>query len=164
MKSLLIVLALLLVFPAALASPNGDHCKPVNAVWYLTDYLTGAANCDGYDYCVPGRLTGTPNGEMTYFGNNADAIWDPFGTGYSINMAIGEERISTRHGDIYSLSHVIFDFDGPVWTELLIVTGGTGKYENATGRMVFHNKLPPSPGKPLSFDGPVSLFGFICTP
>ena len=72
MKSLLIVLALLLVFPAALASPDGDHCKPVNAVWYLTDYLEGAEKCDGFDYCIPGSLTGTPNGELTYFGNGAD--------------------------------------------------------------------------------------------
>lgn len=164
MRKLWILTILLLVFPPAFANPDGEQCKPVNAVWYLTDYLEGPENCDGFDYCIPGSLTGTPNGEMTYFGNGSDEIWDPFGTGYSINMAMGEERISTPHGDIYSLTHVVFDFDSAVWTELLIVTGGTGKYENATGRMVFHTKLPPSPGKPISFNGPVSLAGLICTP
>ena len=164
MKRLVLLLALLLVFPAAIANPDGDQCKPVNAVWYLIDYLEGPENCNGFDYCIPGRLTGTPNGEMTFFGNILDEIFDPFGTGFNINMAKGEEHISTKHGDIYTLAHTVFDFDTAVWIELLIVTGGTGKYENATGSMVFHNKLPPSPGKPISFDGPVSLFGLICVP
>jgi hypothetical protein len=164
MKRLAFFLALLLVFPATFADDSSDRCQPVNAVWYLTDYLVGPDNCDGYDYCIPGSLTGTPNGEMTFFGNVSDEIWDPFNTGYSINLGLGEERIWTQHGAIYSLTHAIFDFDTAVWTELLIVTGGTGKYESATGRMVFHNKLPPSPGKPISFDGPISLVGLICTP
>ena len=164
MKKLVFFLALLLVFPATFADSSGEQCMPVNAVWYLTDYLEGPDNCDGYDYCIPGSLTGTPNGEMTFFGNESDAIWDPFDTGYSINLGVGEERIWTRHGEIFSLSHSVFDFDTAVWTELLIVTGGTGKYESVTGRMVFHNKLPPSPGKPISFDGPVTLVGSICTP
>ena len=164
MKRLMFLLVLLMVFPATFADSRSDRCQPVNADWYLIDYIEGPEYCDGYDYCIPGRLTGTPNGEMTFYGNYSDEIWDPFGTGYSINMGLGEERISTRHGEIHSLAHTIFDFETAVWTELLIVTGGTEKYENATGRMVFHNKLPPSPGKPISFNGPVSLAGFVCTP
>lgn len=164
MKTLLILTALLFAFSPACADPGGDQCKPVNAVYYLTDYLEGPENCDGFDYCIPGSLTGTPNGTMTYFGNFADAIFDPFDTGYSVNVGLGEERISTRHGDINMLAHSMFDYGTAVFTELLIVTGGTEKYENATGRMVFHTNLPPSPGKPISFDGPVSLTGMICTP
>ena len=164
MNRLVFLIALLLVFPAAYADRSVEQCKPINAVWYLTDYLVGPGNCDGFDYCIPGSLTGTPNGEMTYFGMFADEIYNPIATSYSINIGFGEERISTQHGEIYSLTHTIFDFDTGVWTELLIVYGGTGKYENATGRMVFHTKLPPSPGKPISFDGPTTLLGSICTP
>ena len=91
-------------------------------------------------------------------------MFDPFDTGYNVNLGLGEERISTKHGDIYSTSHVLFDFDTAVGTELLIVRGGTGKYENATGRMVYHTKLLPSTGKLISFWGPMSLFGVVCTP
>lgn len=165
MKPLLILLAMLLVFPFAGAKEDdGNQCHPVNAVYYMTDYLIGAENCDGFDYCILGTLTGTPNGELTWLAYVADEIYDPFGTGYNINIGVGEERISTREGDIYSLSHATFDFDTSAWTELWIVTGGTGAYENATGTMVFHTKLPASTGKPISFEGPVSLSGMICTP
>jgi hypothetical protein len=164
MKRLVFLLALLLVFPATFADSHGDPCKPVNAVWYLTDYLVGPDNCDGYDMCIPGRLIGTPNGTMTYFGYDADIVFDPFGTGFPVAMGMGEERIWTQHGEIFSVTHTLFDFATSAWTELLIVTGGTGKYENATGRMVFHTKLPPSRGKPISFDGPTTLVGMICTP
>jgi hypothetical protein len=136
----------------------------LNAVWYLTDYIDGPEYCDGFDYCILGSLTGTPNGTMTFFAYYADQIFDPFDTGYNINVGVGEERISTKHGDINMLAQSMFDFDTSIMTELLIIRGGTGKYENATGRMVFHTRLPPSPGKPVSFDGPLSLSGMICTP
>ncbi len=165
MKHFLILLAMLLVFPMANAAKIGDYqCNPVNAVAYVTGYLEGPENCDGFDYCVLGSLTGTPNGEITYFSNWADEVLDPFGTGDNMVLGVGEERISTRHGDIYTLSHITYDLDTDVYTELLTVKAGTGKYENAIGRMVYHTKLPPSPGKPISFFGPISLFGVVCTP
>lgn len=165
MKPFPALLAMLLVFSLANANAGaGKQCRPVIAVYYVTDYLDGAGNCDGFDYCIPGKLIGTPNGELTCFAYQADAIFDPFGIGYSVNIGVGEERISTRDGDVYSLSHFTFDFGTSAFTKLWIETGGTGKYENATGTMLFPTQLPGSKGKPISFEGPISLIGMISTP
>ena len=63
MNYLFMLLAMLLVFPMANAQDgNGNQCSPVNATANFTDYLEGPENCDGFDYCIPGRLTGTLNG------------------------------------------------------------------------------------------------------
>jgi hypothetical protein len=79
-KSFIIVFALVLVFPVALAAPDAGQCKPVNATWYLTDYIDGPEYCDGFDYCIPGKLTGTPNGDMTYFAYYIASAHDSSGT------------------------------------------------------------------------------------
>lgn len=164
------VFALSLVSTGAFAgrNPNSNKCESVKAVWYLTDYQEGEGNCGvGFTYCIFGTLTGQPNGEMIYFGNDdpldGKEMLNPFGTDYEINIAVGEEHISTQNGDIYTISHTLYDYDSGVWTELLNIYGGTGMYERATGQMVFGTQLPPSRNKPIAFEGPAVLTGYICT-
>jgi hypothetical protein len=155
------VFALLLVSPAAFA----NQCENVKATWYGTgDFFQDPEVCDGFDYCFPGTLTGKPKGEWMFFGSNATEMLDPFGTNFPINIAAGEQHIYTKRGDIYTVSHTLFDYDTAVFTELLVVTGGTGKYEDATGRIVNSTMLPPTEGQPIDFNGPSVLTGYICTP
>ena len=172
-----IALALLLVSPTAFAGPGGgqgggghgggghggDYCEPVNAIVNPTDYLEDPAQCDGYDYCIPGTLSGEPTGELTYLGTNATETLDPFGTNLSLNVAAGNIGISTPDGDIEITSHTLYHFTDSVYTELYVVTGGTGKYEGATGTMVNSSNMLPTAEVPLDFNAPTSLTGYICT-
>jgi len=161
------VLALLMVSTSSFAYMNadGDKCEPVDTTWYGTgEFFQDPVVCDGWDYCFPGTLTGKPTGEWMFFGSLTTEMLDPFGTNFPINISASEQHIYTKRGDIYARSHTLFDYDTGAFTELLVVTGGTGEYEGATGRMVNSTKLPPSPGKPVDFNGPATLTGYICAP
>ena len=157
------VCTLLLVSTSAFAdkNANGEKCKSVNAVWNGTgEFFEDPEVCDGWDYCFPGTLKGKPTGEMMFFGSLTTEMLDPFGTNFPINVAAAEQHIYTKRGDIYIKSHTLFDYETGVFTELLVVTGGTGKYEGATGRIV----TSIDPRKPFDFNGPAYLKGKICTP
>ena len=169
------VLALLLVSSTAFAGSGGgqgggghhddgsEYCEPVDAVVTPTGYFKTPNQCDGFDYCIPGTLSGEPTGELTYFGTNATEELDPFGTNLPVNVAAGNIGISTPDGDIDITSHTLYNLENSVYTELYVVTGGTGKYEGATGTMVNSSKLLPTAEVPLDFYAPTSLTGYICT-
>ena len=175
------VFALLLVSPTAIADHNGgggqgggghgggghndgsELCESVNAVWNGTDFFRNPEQCDGFDYCIVGTLTGEPTGTLTFLGMSADEHNDPFGTNLPVNVSPCHELITTQDGDINVRCHNLFDQVNGVYTELLIVEGGTGKYEGATGTMVNSSKLLPTALVPLNWDEPSLLTGFICT-
>jgi hypothetical protein len=136
-------------------------CRPVNATNHETGFFEGEELCDGWDYCISGTLTGTFVGTMMEYFSAAYEMFDVFGTGDPVNTYAGETRISTRHGHIWGTIHGSYDFSSYLWTEIVIVKGGTGKYENATGRMVIHD-MPTAHVQPIG--GVNTLAGFICTP
>ena len=163
MRKVLILLVLLTAFPVVFAGNNDPRCHPVNATWYESYFLLGPDNCYGFEYCFVGSLTGTPNGIMTGSYSDSLTLFDVFGSGDKVNTYLGEERIATKHGEIVTAAHGSYDLSTGMFAEMLIVKGGTGKYENATGRMLF-NPLPKSPTKDIVFTGPIFLSGYICTP
>lgn len=161
MRKLLCLIVLVLGFPVVGGADDGNVCRPVEATAIDTGFLFGEDVCDGWEYCIPGTLTGTLVGtKMEYF-STAYEMFDVFGTGDPVNTYFGEARISTRHGDIYGTLHGSYDFSSYLWTQFLIVKGGTGKYENVTGRMVMHD-LPTAPVQPIGVIG--TWTGVICTP
>ena len=153
------VACILLVAPI-----RGDDCRHINATWNLTGFIVDPRECDGFSYCVPGDLRGNLNGEMIGYFNDADTIFDLFGSGDDVNIYLGEERITTRQGEIFARAHGTFDLSTFLFQELLVVTGGTGRYDGATGRLLFQVRLPLARTDTDPSDGPVLLQGEICTP
>jgi hypothetical protein len=124
--SVLVVLCVLATTPAW-----AEKCKQVTiAHGKIISWLEGPENCDGYDGCVTLEVSGTFNGTLTESWFDADAVHVVDATWTFTNYAV----IETPHGKIYFLERSIADFAAPNGFAFHAnVTGGTGRYEGATG-------------------------------
>ena len=63
MKQLLMLLAMLLIFPVAFANADGNHCWNINAKAVLVDFEEGCEFAGiEYSACYITRIKGTING------------------------------------------------------------------------------------------------------
>ena len=134
--------------------------------------------CEGFQFCILSEVTGEPAGDLwfysTYYknkGNKLDKAYqlvDPFDTELPFWFGNAVARIVTQDGEIYMSSNAIYDDDSTVFTEVTIVTGGTGMYEGATGNVVSYvdpRVDPPVPPDEGGYHvGPIYMIGRICTP
>ena len=144
MKRLVILLALLLVFPAAFAGNGGDNCRNINA--HATWVGEGPAcefNSTTYDYCYMAKVRGNLNGSWDSY-----VMWDWYvileSLGVQTPPEAGEswynrelEVFTTKHGMVWGDAQFVFDlrvFDSDGGPSIpTMVTGGTGMYEDAYG-------------------------------
>ena len=144
MKQLLVLLAMLLVFPVAVADDGGDNCRNINAHASLVGVGPDCEyNSTTYDYCYSQKVKGNLNGSWVSY-----VMWD-WGVmleslGVQTPPEAGEswynrelEVFTTKHGMVWGDAQFVFDFrafdlgGGPAIPTM--VTGGTGMYEDASG-------------------------------
>ena len=117
----------------------GEKCKKVNSRHLEPGtILYGPENCDGYDGCVTSKISGTFNGTLTERFNFADSyhlIDDAWAfTNYGV--------IETKQGELFFRERSMADFEAPDGFVVHInVTGGTGRYEGATGWMAYFDNF-----------------------
>ena len=156
--SITAVFALLLISTSAF----GDECTLVNAEANQARYSQSPKVCNGFDFCYLNDLTGSPNAELWFYSSFSTQLSDPFDTGLPFHASAAETHIYTEDGDIYMQTNGIWDLDTTVFAALSIVTGGTGKYENATGNVLgYIDSREPSNDY---YGGPVYYVGRICGP
>lgn len=134
-----VIVALVVCFVLCLSGGTlvaGKYCKRVNANIETGPILFDPApECEGYDICQAVYLSGTPNGTMWTFLN-----WDGFiewADGTIINVSVSV--IETAHGELFLEDRAIFAPDAPEGFALHSnVTGGTGRYEGATGWLAYY--------------------------
>jgi hypothetical protein len=143
MKQLLMLLAMLLVFPVVFAD-DGNHCRNVNAKAVWTDYQLDC-EFDGieYDACFTSKIWGTINGSWyTYVQDEWLVVLEPLGVptppGASDSYYNREfEVFTSKQGTVWGDSHFILDslFDASDGGASIptYVSGGTGIYEGAEG-------------------------------
>ena len=114
----------------------------------------------GYDVCYQGRVRGTLNGQLFscfYVADfwASDWLWGDGNYDYFVSREF--DLLETSKGTIEFVGRAVYDIPAELATGLYLVTGGTGDYEGATGKMQFYNKYPNR----------LDLFvyeGRICTP
>jgi len=115
----------------------GEKCKRVNANLFTGPLLFDPApECNGYTLCQAVYLDGTPNGTMWTFMNLPDGFieWDD-GTFINITVSV----LETKHGELFFDDRAITAPDAPEGFVLHSnVTGGTGRYEGATGWLAYY--------------------------
>ena len=160
----------------ATTSAFGEECTAVTAVADEPGDFYGSYDpvCEGFQFCILSQLEGDIAGEWWFFstytknkGNKIDKDYqldDPFETGLPFWLSYAVSRIETGNGDIYTSSHAIYDDDSTVFTEVNIVTGGTGNYIGATGNLLGYVDPREPPNTDTYHDGPIYIIGKICTP
>jgi hypothetical protein len=155
------VSALLLASTSAI----GDECMSVKAKWNETGFSTDPEVCGGdFDWCISGKLQGRIKGEMwLYTTGELQELYDPYEIGLE-DLIVGAayQTIYTKDGDIYMKAYGLYETVTTVFTELSVVTGGTGKYAGATGQLVAY----PDASRPSDYyySGPLYYRGIVCTP
>jgi hypothetical protein len=149
----------------ATTSAIGDQCMSVKAKWNETGFSTDPEVCGvGYDWCISGKLQGSIKGELwLYTTGDRQDLYDPYGVGLA-DLIVGsaDQTIYTKDGDIQMKAYGLYETVTTVFTELSVVTGGTGKYAGATGQMVAY----PDASRPSDYyySGPLYYLGRVCTP
>jgi len=138
-------------------------CKMVEV--HMSEYweYAGIEYCGLPGYCGEARLIGTLNG--LYFGSglDSDVVNTPFGDSH---IWRGQATIDMMHGRIFTtttgVAYYGTFFAGGVWTnqESHAVTGGTGRYEGATGYLLLNYKFMP----PDFFPATGEMSGQVCWP
>jgi hypothetical protein len=118
-------------------------CKPVNTQWDGTLIFRCAASPGGV--CAQGTIHSGPLKGSTatiYFGMAPSAglsnVEPPSTFSYS-----GTQVIHTAQGDLYASAVGIADSARHLFTEVSRITGGTGKFANATGNLFVSGTLSP---------------------
>ena len=126
----------------ALALPgtavSAPRCEKVNAhVSELVDYSADPACTEaGWVACVKARVIGTINGSWVEYDPGFGFELPSFG---DTSVWRGESIFETKHGEIFTISAGInfwptYATAGDYFNlEIHAVTGGTGRYEEATG-------------------------------
>ena len=138
--TVLVALGALLLTGAAIA---GD-CKPINARAGAAVYLDPCVYRDlPYEFCIDTPINGTINGVWHYYGpaDNVFFVDEPPGVPNYSGMAAGWalEVLSANDGEVWAQSAYVFHYDtwslaqDFVYSSTSYITGGTGKYEGATG-------------------------------
>jgi len=144
MKQLLMLLAMLLVFPVAFANADGNNCRNINAKAVLVDI---EADCEfaGIEYsgCFITKIKGTINGSwISYVKDEWYVILEDLGVD---TPDLAEESwynrefevFHSKQGTVWGNAQFILDWQS--WTNdggpsiPTMVEGGTGIYEGATG-------------------------------
>jgi len=151
------------------SAATGVKCQPVRG---HTDEGTFLDRCvyQGHEYawCVDVIVWGTLTGTYHYYGNPETeyalavppgALGENWLFGATSALAVFE----TKKGEIFAQENVLFHYDAPSsLVELLVITGGTGHYEGATGWMSLITDFGyPQGSAPDLF---TILTGVICTP
>jgi len=139
-------------------------CKTV--VVHMSDYweFAGIEDCGLQGYCGEGRLIGTFNGQLFVSGLDSDLKY-PYGESHS-TVWKGQATVETMHGEIFTTTMGVnywqTFWSGGVVTnsESHAVTGGTGRYEGASGYFLMYYEFFP----PYFFPGTGEITGQICWP
>lgn len=153
-----VVSALLLVSTSAF----GGECTSVKFRFMETGFSTDPEVCDGFDFCVVGKLKGGLRGEFWHYSDWAlQELYDPYDMGLpTLNVGAAEQKIYTADGEIHTKAYGIYENETTVFGEVSVVTGGTGMYEGATGQWVAY----PDASKPSDYYyGTIYMLGRICT-
>lgn len=150
-----------LVTAAFLSAPAGRasaaaRCKNVRG--HVTSH-TVTENCPSpIGLCAGGQFYGAIRGELFLVGTSLTPTQDTPATG--VYMFTGDDVIKTKEGDIYTKDAGALNLTpGSTGDDISIVTitGGTGAYAGATGRLRASGTFSESGGE-FSYEGE------ICTP
>jgi hypothetical protein len=109
----------------------GKDCKRINARAGKVGEERYAPDCGGYDVCQSVQLKGTPNGVYTYYAN-----WDTFFPYVDDTTLVFADDviIETNHGEIFVEERGVIHLNAPGGLVIHAnITGGTGRYQGATG-------------------------------
>ena len=125
------------------------ECKQFNG------RLTGPmfeSPCGEFELCITTKSTGTLAGEqvLTFIGN----VFDIFPTDPLTAGIVSEVVWHTDEGDVFGTDLGVIDFRTFNFASLTTITGGTGKWEGATGQVILGGNDA----------GTTELSGQICTP
>ena len=144
MKQLLMLLAMLLVFPVAFANDDGNDCRNINAKAVWTGFEEGCEFAGiEYSACYTSRIKGTINGTwMSYVQYEwyvilEDLLVDTPDPAIESWYNREFEVFHSKQGTVWGNAHFILDWqfdssDGGASIPTM-VTGGTGIYEDAEG-------------------------------
>ena len=138
-------------------------CKTVEV--HISDYweFAGIGPCGEAGWCGEGRTTGTLNGLFFGSGLDSEIEYPSFGDSH---VWRGQYTFETNHGEIFTTTTGVqywqTFFAGGVATnqESHAVTGGTGRYEGATGYFLVNFEFFP----PDFFPGTGEMSGQVCWP
>lgn len=159
---IIILLTLFLAFPMALAANGADQCRNMNGRGVINEYQEPCLVDTDYDFCFVNRMRGTFNGSMIeYFKyewlvllDDLDVPTPPAAeeSWYNREFAV----LSSKQGMIWGDAQYVFDlrfYDVGGAAIPMIVTGGTGFYEDAYGWITW--TLTDSSLFAFSYDGQV---------
>ena len=142
MKQLIMLLAMLLVFPVALADDDGNHCRNINAK-ALFQEAQSPCEFDGieYDVCYISKVWGTINGSWTGYAQDEwlvvledRGLPTPPGAAssyYNREFEVFTSKQGTVWGDSHYILDSLFDASDGGASIPTYVSGGTGIYEGA---------------------------------
>jgi hypothetical protein len=129
---------------AASAAMAGGHCKKVHAKVGTGEYLE-PPNCtfQGVDYegCIATPVKGKLKGTWWYYFSfdNFVEVLDPWPNHPGFQAIWGLSSIVTKKGEIWMRDSVMVDIedvaDFGFFVQTSVITGGTGDYAGATGRL-----------------------------
>ena len=130
-----------------------SKCKPVNG-HIVSEQLTGPECTSPVDLCTSGRFIGGINGDFVFIATSLTSHQDTPVTG--VVHYTGDITISTRHGDIFDKDagafNAIPDSTGEVGS-VSTITGGTGRYAGASGRIRIAGTFTPEEGGDNDYQG-----------
>jgi hypothetical protein len=162
-KMVLLVISTILLTAVALPLTMGighaqSKCKPVKG-HIVSELLTGPGCTSPVDLCTSGRFIGGIKGDFVFIATSLTPHQDTEGTG--VVHYTGDITISTRHGDIFDKDAGAFNpisgSTGDVGS-VSTITGGTGRYAGASGRIRISGTFTPQEG------GDSKYHGELCTP
>ena len=149
-----VLLLSLLVLSALAATLAFRGWNPTTACTHAQGRLFNATELGG-----PGRMIGTVTGTYWYDGSTYDQ-WDPDGSDVIFNS--GASTVEGKHGTIAFQEYAALDLAEQERTNgavLLVVTGGTGKWDGASGHLTLSGYFHTD-----TFEGVWDYQGEICTP
>jgi hypothetical protein len=137
----MILLALLFVFPLALAD---DGCRNINAHGFFHEWQEPCEVDSDYDFCIVQKIRGTINGSwVSYYQNDwlvlledvAEVPTPPDAVESWYNRSV--EVFTSKQGMVWGEAQFVYDLraeemNGGV-SMPIIITGGTNMYEDAYG-------------------------------
>ncbi len=108
--------------------------------------------CEGFEVCITTKSTGTLAGEqvLSFIGN----LFNIFPTDPLTRGTVSEVVWHTDEGDVFGTDLGVIDFRTFNFASLTTITGGTGKWEGASGLVINGGAA----------NGTVEMSGQICTP
>ena len=157
-----IFLTVLLAFPMALEANGDDQCRNMNGQGDINEFQEPCEVDTGYDFCFVNTMRGTINGSMIeYFQYDWLVVLEDLGvptppeateSWYNREFAV----LSSKQGMIWGEAQYVFElrvYDVGGVAIPMIVTGGTGIYENASGWITW--TLTDNSLSKFSYDGRV---------